>query len=59
MVDVGFEDFGELVESAGADSVGAGFVFLDLLEADIEFCGEFFLAPSEEGSALAHPLSDS
>ena len=56
--DVGLEDAGDLIEPSGADAVGASLVFLDLLETDAEFRGEFLLAQTEERALAADLQSD-
>ena len=46
------------LQTAGADAIGALFIFLDLLEGDAERVAKFFLAHAEHGSPQAYPASD-
>jgi hypothetical protein len=52
------KDFGNLLQAAGADAVGALLVFLDLLEGQPERIAQSFLAHAHHEPAHAHAAAD-
>ena len=50
--------FGDLLDAAGADPVGALLVFLNLLEGQAQCFAEFFLAHAQHDAAHAHTAAD-
>jgi len=52
------EDAGDILEAAGANTVGALFVFLDLLKRNSEAFAELFLAHAKHRAAEAYAATD-
>lgn len=46
------------MQPAGADTIGAPFVFLNLLEGKADGVAQFLLAHAQQGPALTHPGAD-
>jgi hypothetical protein len=53
-----FENGRNVLQTAGADAVGALFIFLDLLEGDAQRFAQLFLTHAEHGPAKPDPAAD-